>query len=70
MALKLLEAVSVRFQRVQGGVALFGQLVRMEQVAKLAESVAQMLCGGLALDLVVQDSHSLSRGVLLVGGEG
>jgi len=55
---------------VREGVALFGQLVGVEQVAKLAESVAQVLRGGLALDLAVQDAHGFLRGVLLVGGEG
>jgi len=70
IALKLLHMVSLRFKHAQDGVLLFRQLVGQQKIAKLAESVGQMLCGGLALDLVVQDAHSLSRGGLLLSGQG
>jgi hypothetical protein len=50
-------------------VLLFGQFIAMQQTLKLGESLVEVLCGILALDLVVQDTYSPLCSALLIRGE-
>jgi hypothetical protein len=70
IGLKLLWAVSYRFEYAHKGEALFGKLVTLQKVSELAKGITQMLCCCLAHDLVVQNADSSLCSVLLVRGQG